>query len=102
MLARIYTPAKTAMQSGLAKTGKWMLEFEREKARKIEPLMGYTSSSDMKAQIRMEFPTLEAAKAFCEREGIPFTVQSARIPRSRRAMAYSDNFKYNRQVPWTH
>ena len=79
MIARIYSPAKTAMQSGNAKTGSWVLEFEREKPRKIEPLMGYTSSSDMNAQIRLEFPTLEAAKAFAEKEGIAYRVQAKRV-----------------------
>ena len=64
--------------------------------------MGYTSSSDMQAQIKMEFPTLEAAKAYAEREGIPFRVQKERIPKRRRAMTYAENFSYNRQVPWTH
>jgi len=102
MIARIYSPAKTAMQSGNAKTGDWVLEYEREMARQIEPLMGYTSSSEMNSQIRMEFPTLEAAKAYAEKEGIAYRVQPLRTPKRRRPMAYADNFKYNRQVPWTH
>lgn len=51
MVARIYRPAKTAMQSGKAKTENWLLEYEPESARKVEPLMGYTSSGDMKSQI---------------------------------------------------
>jgi len=102
MIARIYSPAKTAMQSGNAKTGSWVLEFEREKPRKIEPLMGYTSSSDMNAQIRLEFPTLEAAKAFAEKEGIAYRVQAKREAKRRRAMTYSENFDFNRSIPWTH
>mgnify|MGYP001544949844 CR=1 FL=1 len=102
MVARIYSPAKTAMQSGNAKTGIWLLEFEREQPRSIEPLMGYTSSSDMKSQIRMEFPTLEAAKAFAESEGIAYRVQAEREAKRRRPMTYSENFSFKRSIPWTH
>jgi hypothetical protein len=102
MVARIYSPAKTAMQSGNAKTGVWMLEFERQKALSIEPLMGYTSTSDMKSQVKIEFPTLEAAKAFAEKEGIAYRVQGQREAKRRRPMTYSENFSYNRSIPWTH
>ena len=102
MVARIYSPAKTAMQSGTARTGIWILEFEREQPRRIEPLMGYTSSSDMKAQIHMEFPTLDAAKAFAEKEGIAYRVQVKREAKRRRTMTYSENFSFNRSIPWTH
>jgi hypothetical protein len=102
MVARIYSPAKTVMQSGNAKTGGWVLEFEREQPRTIEPLMGYTSSSDMKSQVKMEFPTLEAAKAFAEKEGIAFRVQAPREAKRRRPMTYSENFSFYRSIPWTH
>ncbi|MGB7336091.1 MAG: ETC complex I subunit [Salaquimonas sp.] len=102
MIARIYSPAKTAMQSGNAKTGAWVLEFEREKPRRIEPLMGYTSSSDMNSQVKMEFPTLEAAKAFADKEGFAYRIQPVREAKRRRPMTYAENFSYNRNIPWTH
>jgi hypothetical protein len=102
MSARIYMPAKTATQSGRANTGMWVFEFEREKPKRIEPLMGYTSSSETKTQVKMEFPTLEAAKEFAEREGIPYTVQKPRPPRQRRTVSYAENFSYKRHIPWTH
>ena len=57
MLARIFRPAKTAMQSGMGQTDLWVLEYEPEVPLKIDPLMGYTSSSDMRQQIRLEFAT---------------------------------------------
>ena len=63
MAARIYRPAKTALQSGKAKTEAWMLEFEPEQPRRVEPLMGYTSSGDMKSQIHLSFETREEAIA---------------------------------------
>ena len=55
MTARIFKPSKTAMQSGLAKTHDWVVDFEPEEARQVEPLMGWTSSSDMRQQLRLRF-----------------------------------------------
>ena len=72
MTARIFKPARTAMQSGQARTLEWMLEYEPETPRAVEPLMGWTSSSDMKSQIRLEFATKEEAVAYAERNGIPY------------------------------
>ncbi|MFC4625317.1 ETC complex I subunit [Daeguia caeni] len=101
MVARIYRPAKTAMQSGKAKTEKWLLEYEPEKARKVEPLMGYTSTSDMKSQIRIFFDSKEDAVAYAVRNLIPYTVFEPHEPK-RRKVSYSDNFRHDRTQPWTH
>ena len=101
MVARIYKPARTAMQSGTAKTKQWVLEYESEQPRTIEPLMGWTSSSDMKQQIRLNFETKEEATAYCERHGIPWQVVEPQEP-ARRVIAYADNFAYSRRTPWTH
>ncbi len=101
MTARIYKPARTAMQSGTAKTKDWVLEFEPEAPRVVEPLMGWTSSTDMKSQIRLRFATREEAVAYCEREGIPYQVSEPKEPR-RRSIAYADNFSFQRRGLWTH
>ena len=101
MSARIFSPAKTAMQSGTAKTGYWVLEFEPEAPRKIDPLMGYTSSSDMKSQVRLSFQSKEEAVAYAERNGIPFRIEEPHKPK-RRQVSYCDNFRYDRKIPWTH
>ncbi|MBD1549772.1 ETC complex I subunit [Roseibium aggregatum] len=101
MLARIYRPAKTAMQSGKAKTHRWVLDYEPETARSVEPLMGYTSSSDMRQQIRMYFETQEEAVAYARRNGIAYRVEEPH-ERKVRGASYSDNFKFNRIAPWTH
>ena len=101
MVARIYSPAKTATQSGRGKTHSWVLEYTPEAPRSIEPLMGYTSSSDMKQQIRLRFATREEAVAYAERNGIAYRVENQnerRVPK----IAYSDNFRYDRFMPWTH
>jgi hypothetical protein len=101
MSARIYSPARTAMQSGKAKTGYWLLEFDPEKPRKIDPLMGYTTSGDMKSQIRLKFATREEAVTYAERNGIAYRVELPNEPK-RRQISYSDNFRYDRKIPWTH
>jgi len=101
MTARIYKPAKTAMQSGKAKTKDWVLDFEPEEPRRIEPLMGWTSSGDMRQQIRMRFATKEEAIAYCEREGIAYQVLPDKEP-ARRSISYADNFAYGRRGAWTH
>ena len=101
MTAKIYRPAKTAMQSGKAKSLDWVLEFEQEKPRSIDPMMGYTSSADMKSQIRMTFETREAAIAYATRNGIAFRVSEPKESKRRR-VAYSDNFRFDRRQPWTH
>jgi hypothetical protein len=100
MTARIYRPAKTAMQSGTSKT-RWLLEYEPESGRDVEPLMGWTSSADMKSQIKLWFDTREEAVAYATRNGIPHRVEEPREA-TRKAVSYSDNFKFNRVGQWTH
>jgi NADH dehydrogenase ubiquinone Fe-S protein 4 len=102
MTARIYRPAKTAMQSGLANSKDWVLDFEPEAPRTVEPLMGWTSSGDMRQQLRLRFAGKEEAIAYCERHGIAYRVFEANPPAARRAISYSDNFAYRRRDAWTH
>lgn len=101
MTARIFKPAKNAMQSGKAKTREWQLDYEPEQPRAIEPLMGWTASGDMKQQLTIRFETRDDAIAYCEREGIPYQVIEPKEP-ARRQAAYSDNFAFRRGEPWTH
>jgi hypothetical protein len=101
MMARIYKPAKSAMQSGTARTKEWVLEYEPEQPRVVEPLMGWTSSADMKQQVRLRFDSRDEAVAYCEKQGIPYQVSEAREP-ARRTIAYADNFAFTRRGLWTH
>jgi hypothetical protein len=101
MIARIYKPAKTAMQSGKAKTADWVLDFEPEQPPTVEPLMGWTSSTDMRQQVRLRFDSKEEAIAYCERNGIPYQVLADNEP-ARRTISYADNFAFNRRDAWTH
>ena len=100
-VARIYKPAKTAMQSGTAKTKDWVLDYEPSEPREIEPLMGWTSSGDMRQQLRLRFETKDEAIAYCERNGIPYEL-AERHAGTRRGLSYADNFAYSRRIPWTH
>jgi len=101
MTARIFKPAKNAMQSGRAQTKEWCLEYEPEQPRAIEPLMGWTSSGDMKQQLTLHFDSREEATAYCERKGIPYQVIEPKET-VRRQVAYADNFSFRRGEPWTH
>jgi hypothetical protein len=102
MLARIYRPAKSAMQSGIAGTERWRLVFEPEAAQGVDPLMGWTSGTDTDAvQVTLEFDAKEAAVAYAEQQGIPYQVFES--PASRPVpKAYGDNFAFRRRKPWTH
>ncbi len=101
MLARIYKPAKTAMQSGQAKTKEWILDYEPASPREIEPLMGWTSSSDMLSQVRLFFETKEEAIAYAKENRIPYRVFEPN-PRAIVKKSYAENFKYGRVGSWTH
>jgi len=101
MTARIYRPAPNAMQSGEGNSKRWMLVSEPASPREIEPLMGYTSSRDMDAQVKLYFDTLEEAEAYAQRAGIPYRVHTPHEPTPKRTV-YSDNFRSDRKTPWTH
>ena len=97
MRARIFRPAKNAMQSGKARTKQWVLEYEPETARTIDPLMGWTSSDDMRQQLNLEFDTAEEAVAYATAHAIPYQLFEPHVP-TPKPKAYSDNFKFDRKV----
>jgi hypothetical protein len=100
-LARIFKPARNAMQSGKAKTKEWVLEFEPASARASDPLMGWTQTSDMNGQVRLLFDTSGEAVDYANRPGIDFELVQAKESR-RIVKAYADNFAFSRKIPWTH
>lgn len=101
MSARIYRPARNAMQSGQGKSRQWVLVHEPASPREIDPLMGYTTSGDTRQQVKLSFDTLEEAEAYAQREGIAYTVQPAHDATPKR-QSYPDNFRADRKTPWTH
>jgi hypothetical protein len=101
MFARIYKPARTAMQSGNAAAERWLLEYEPELRKAAEPLMGYTSTADMRRQIRLAFDDVQQAIAYAEKHGIPYRVSESHEPATKK-LSYADNFRFGRPQPWTH
>ncbi|PWE29284.1 ETC complex I subunit [Maritimibacter sp. 55A14] len=103
MRARIYKPARNAMQSGTAKTRHWVLEFAPASQREVDPLMGWTSSGDMQSQVRLRFDSREAAVAYARDHGIDAVVQEPKPRKPNiRPRGYGENFATNRRTVWTH
>lgn len=102
MLARIYQPARSAMQSGQSKLD-WVLEFAPAEAKKIDPLMGWSGSGDTQSQVKMQFSSKEAAIAYAEKHGLAYRVDE---PKRRKHVikpgGYGGNFAHNRRGAWTH
>lgn len=100
MQVRIYQQPKTAMQSGRARTDRWVLEFEPA-PRSIEPLMGWVSSGDTRHQVKLWFDSADEAVAYAEKHGYMYSLERPH-ERKVRAKAYADNFRYDRSLRWTH
>jgi hypothetical protein len=101
MLARIFKPSKSAMQSGRAKFEQWVLEFVPSAAARPNPLMGWPMGLDTSKQVTLTFDSKESAVQFCETHGLAFRVYDPKPTRTI-IKAYADNFAYNRKEPWTH
>ena len=101
MTARIYRPARNAMQSGKGKSKSWILVHEPAESKSIDPLMGYTTSGDTRQQVRLSFETQEEAEAYAQKNGIAYSVQPAHDATPKR-VSYPDNFRADRKTPWTH
>ncbi|CUH65897.1 hypothetical protein TG4357_02116 [Thalassovita gelatinovora] len=103
MRARIYQPARNAMQSGMAKTRQWVLDYEPAEAREVDPLMGWTSSADTQTQVRLKFDSKEAALDYAKEHGLDAVVLDPHKRKPNlRAGGYGENFATNRRAPWTH
>ncbi|MEC3860811.1 ETC complex I subunit [Mesobacterium sp. TK19101] len=103
MGARIYQPAKTAMSSGMAKTHQWVLEYPQGSARDIDPLMGWTSSSDTQSQVKLRFESKEAALDYAKAHGIDAVVVEPKKRKPNiRPRGYAENFAVDRRSAWTH
>ena len=101
MTARIYKPAKTAMQSGKGKTKDWVLEHIPDARRTRDPLMGWTGSVDTRQQIKLKFDSKDAAISYAKKHGLAYRVEEEKTA-SRQKKSYSENFKYGRPQAWTH
>ena len=88
--AKIFSPNKSAMQSGLNKTGKWILEFETLDPTK-NPLMGWESSSDTLTELKLEFSTKELAINYAKKKNIIYEIVESK-KRKIIKKSYADNF----------
>ena len=103
MQARIFKPARNAMQSGQANVQDWILEFTQDEGRVVDPLMGWTGSSDTQSQVKLRFTSKDEAVAYAEKHGIAYRLSEPK-PRKQtiRPGGYGDNFATNRRGAWTH
>jgi hypothetical protein len=92
MAARIFQEQRNAMQSGRAREGRWVLEFESRTPRRPDPLTGWSGGADTQSQVTLTFDTLEAAKAYADRRGISYHVLLP-VDRKLRLQSYADNFR---------
>ena len=103
MRARIYSPARNAMQSGMGRTKNWVLEFAPAEARVQDPLMGWTGSGDTQAQVKLRFESQAEAEAYAKAKGIDYVVTQPKTRAANiRAGGYGENFATNRKQVWTH
>jgi hypothetical protein len=91
-VARISEIDKKTTQSGKARAGQWLLEFERSQAQRPDPLTGWNGSGDTKTQVRLIFPSKEDAIAYCRRHGFDYHLVPA-APVKLKLQAYADNFR---------
>ena len=99
--AKIYKPSKTSMQSGLAKSKEWVLEFTRRTPAIPDPLMGWQSSGDTQKQIKMAFSSKEAAIQYAKKQNIDYELINPQ-KRKLNIKSYADNFSSKRKISWTH
>jgi hypothetical protein len=100
-LLRIYQPAKTAMQSGRARTRQWLVEFAPGAAQSPDPLMGWAGGAETSSQVMLRFDSRDEAVAYAEKRGLDYEIEEPRRP-AMRIKSYSDNFKAGRDTNWTH
>ena len=92
MAARIFQRSKNAMQSGKARADEWVLEFESHRPHLPDPLTGWSGGADTQSQVTIAFPTLEAAKAYADKNGISYHF----VPPAEsklKLQSYADNFR---------
>ncbi|MEX6725441.1 ETC complex I subunit [Parapedomonas caeni] len=92
MKARIFRPAKTAMQSGKGNTRLWLLEFEADAAKRPDPLMGWAGGASTQSQVRLKFDSCDAAIAYADKHGLAYEVLPDQ-PRALKLQSYADNFR---------
>ena len=101
MTLKIYKPSKTAMQSGIGKTKKWLAEYISDEETVKDHLMGWNSSTDTKTQIKVFFDTKEQAIVWAKNNDYHYFVEEPKIKKVT-IKSYASNFAMNRKDSWTH
>lgn len=97
--ARIYSPAKTAMQSGKGKTGLWLLEYEKPAPGTPDALMGWNTMPDTITEVKLRFNSKDEAIAYATAKKIEYSVSephTAVVP----PKAYAENFSAFKRKAW--
>ena len=92
MPARIYQRYRNAMQSGKARTDEWVLEFESRRPKRPDPLTGWSGGAETQEQVKLTFPSVEAAQAYAERNDVDYHLVPPALPKLK-LQSYADNFK---------
>ena len=95
------TPPRASTQSGRARNGEWVLEFEATERQQPDPLMGWVGSGDTQNQVRLRFDTREQAVAYAEANGLAYEIEEPK-PARIKPKSYADNFRFGRTENWTH
>ena len=101
MTIKIYKPSKTAMQSGLGKTKKWIAEYISDQETMKDNLMGWNSSVDTESQIKVFFDTKKQAIQWVKNNKYQYFIEEPRIKKVK-IKSYASNFDINRKESWTH
>ena len=91
-IARIVQEQRNTTQSGKAREGRWLLDYERTQPQRPDPLTGWSGSGDTDTQIRLSFDTKEEALAFARRKGLEVHLIPS-PPVALKLQAYADNFR---------
>ena len=102
MRVKIFQRPKTAMQSGVAGAGNWVLEFTATRPEVNDALMGWWGRGDTRGQVRLRFDSREQAVAYAESNGFAYDIEIPPAPAKQKPKAYADNFRYGRDENWTH
>lgn len=102
MRVRIFQRPKTAMQSGQAGAGLWVLEFAFNRPEVNDPLMGWWGRGDTHDQVRLRFGSREEAVAYADKNGYGYDIEIPPVPATRKPKVYADNFRFGRSENWTH
>ncbi len=89
---RIFQRPKNSTQSGRARTNRWVVEFVAAEGQRPDPLTGWAGSGDTRNQVRLDFPTADAAVAYAQKLGYDYHVIPAPEPKLK-LQAYADNFR---------